>query len=158
LVIDHVHGGINLFKYFYILATNPRTHCKIISLKKNSSILFFFKIENSFVDVDGAFLYLQNGGNSPPKEKLITSMFILIFSKKLDKFMMISKIELKNFQIYFMLTLFIFLRLDLLKLLNFIYLLGVTFFCSNFWQCFCCLHFSLNFFLKIHFFQQELPS
>jgi hypothetical protein len=33
LVIDHVYGGINLLKYFYILAINPKTHCKFISLK-----------------------------------------------------------------------------------------------------------------------------
>ncbi len=33
LVIDCVYGGINLLKYFHILARNIRTDCRIISLK-----------------------------------------------------------------------------------------------------------------------------
>jgi len=42
LAIDHVYENINLLKYFYILATSHRTHCKIISLKKK--LVFKFKI------------------------------------------------------------------------------------------------------------------
>jgi hypothetical protein len=35
LVIDHVYGGINLLKCFYILTTSPTTHCKTIFIKEN---------------------------------------------------------------------------------------------------------------------------
>jgi uncharacterized membrane protein YbaN (DUF454 family) len=41
LVIDHVYGGINLLKYFNILATSPKTHHKIIPLNFYLFILFF---------------------------------------------------------------------------------------------------------------------
>jgi hypothetical protein len=78
--------------------------------------MIILKIEKSFVDVVGPFVCLQNGGNSPPKKNSITSMFILMFFKKLDKFMMISKIELKFLKIYLMLKLFMCLRLELLEL------------------------------------------
>jgi hypothetical protein len=54
-----------------------------------------------------AFLCLQNGGNSPPKKPLVTSLvFVLNFQKNWIRFMMISKIEIKCFQINLMLKLF----------------------------------------------------
>jgi len=87
LAIDHVYGGINLLKYFYILATNPRTHCRIISLNFWNLKFLVFLVKKSFVNVDGPFLCLKNDGNSPPKKNSVTSLiFILMFSKKLDKF------------------------------------------------------------------------
>jgi hypothetical protein len=36
----HVEESINLLKYFYILVSSPKTHCKIISLKKNQVLAF----------------------------------------------------------------------------------------------------------------------
>jgi hypothetical protein len=47
----------------------------------------WFLVKKSFVNVDGPFLCLKNDGNSPPKKNSVTSLiFILMFSKKLDKF------------------------------------------------------------------------
>jgi hypothetical protein len=64
------------------------------------------------------FLCFQNGGNSPPKKPLVTSsIFILNLKKNWIRFMMISKIKLKCFQINLMLELFMCLRLKLLELL-----------------------------------------
>ncbi len=74
---------------------------------------------------------------------------------------MISKIELKCFQINLMLELFMCLKLELLKLIKILYSLRVTFFFFEIFDpnlltsFFCCLDFSLN----LHFFfQQELPN
>jgi hypothetical protein len=64
-IINLVYGDINLLKYFYILATSPKTHYRIISLKKLK--LEFLDFKKSFVDVDGFFLCLEHGGNSPQK-------------------------------------------------------------------------------------------
>jgi hypothetical protein len=62
-----------------------------------------------------AFLCLQNGGNSLPKKHLVTSfIFILKFQKHWIRFMMISNIELKFFQLNLMLEFFMCLRLELL--------------------------------------------
>jgi hypothetical protein len=47
-------------------------------------IFLVFKNFKPFFDVDGPFLCLQNCENSPQKNS-ITSIFILMFSKKLDK-------------------------------------------------------------------------
>jgi hypothetical protein len=52
-------------------------------------------------------LYLQNDENSPTKKPLVTSLtFIVNFQKNWIRFMMISKIEIKGFQINLMLELF----------------------------------------------------
>jgi hypothetical protein len=71
---------------------------------------------------------------------------------------MISKIELKCFQINLMLKLFMCLRLELLELFLNFYSLQVTLFFRfmilNFWQVFCCLHFSLN----LHYFFYFFPD
>ncbi len=90
------------------------------------------------------------------KKPLVTSLiFILDFQKNWIRFM-ISKIELKCFQIKLMLEMFMCLRLELLELLLKIYSLGVTFFFKFLilisWQVFYCLHFSLNFQYFFHFF------
>jgi len=64
---------------------------------------------------------------------MVTSLiFILKFQKHWIGFMMISKIELKRFQINLMLELFMRLRLELLELIKKIYSLRVTCFFSNF--------------------------
>jgi len=64
---------------------------------------------------------------------MVTSLiFILKFQKHWIGFMMISKIELKRFQINLMLELFMLLRLELLELIKKIYSLRVTCFFSNF--------------------------
>jgi hypothetical protein len=56
-----------------------------------------------------ALLCLQNGGNSPSKKHSITSLIhILNFQKNWIRFIMISNVELKKFQINFMLKLFVF--------------------------------------------------
>jgi hypothetical protein len=59
------------------------------------------------------FLSLQNGGNSPQKKTFgyIISIYF-IFSKKWLRFMMISMIELKCFQINLTLDFFMSLRLE----------------------------------------------
>ncbi len=63
-----------------------------------------------------ALFMLQNGGNVPLKKHLVTSLIIiLVFQKNWIRFMMISKIELKCFQINLVLELFMCLRLQLLK-------------------------------------------
>jgi hypothetical protein len=79
--------------------------------------------------------------------------------------MMISKIELKCFQINLMLDLFMCVRLELLELILNSYLLGIKKKGSNFQshvfgKFFCCLHFNLNFqFIFFPFLsQQELTS
>jgi hypothetical protein len=41
--IDHVYGGINLLKYFYVLVTSLKTHLKIYHL--NFKILFKKKLK-----------------------------------------------------------------------------------------------------------------
>jgi hypothetical protein len=80
-----------------------------------------FLIKKSFVDVDGLCLCLQNGGNSPQKIFNYINIYFNVL-KLLDKFLMISNIELKIFQINLMLELFMCLRLILLELvLNFIH-------------------------------------
>jgi hypothetical protein len=49
--------------------------------------IFFFLIKKYFINLDGPFLCLQNDGNSAPKKNSVTSLiFILMVSKKLDKF------------------------------------------------------------------------
>jgi len=81
LVIDHVYGGINFSKYFYIFVKSLKTHYKNISLK--IKLFFWFLNLKSFgdVDVNGPFLCLQNCGNSPPRKTFFTSLiFILMFS------------------------------------------------------------------------------
>jgi hypothetical protein len=69
-----------LLKYFYILATSFKTHCRIIAFKKKCN-----KNLKCFVDVDGPFLCLQNGGNSPQKKISYITNIYSKFSKKLDK-------------------------------------------------------------------------
>jgi len=81
-----------------------------------------------------ALLCLQNGGNSPQKKNSFTSLINIyfLFSKNWIKFIMISKIELKSFQINLMLELFMCLMFGLLLLLIKFYSLKVSFFLSNF--------------------------
>jgi len=57
--------------------------------------IFGIFILKSFIDVHGPILCLQNGGNSPPKKKFsyIINIYFNVF-KTLDKFIIISKIEL----------------------------------------------------------------
>ncbi len=66
------------------------------------------------------------------KKPLITSLIFILFYKWI-RFIMISKIQLKSFQINLMLKLVMCLWLELLQILNF-YLLGITFFLSNLWS------------------------
>ncbi len=75
--------------------------------------------------------------------------------------MMISKIELKYFQINLMLKLFLCLRLELLELLFKNYSLGVTcfffqIFDPNFWASVLFIIFSLEFALLFPFFSQQI--
>ncbi len=88
--------------------------------------------------------------------------FILNFQKNWIRFMMISNIELKWFQIDLMLELFICWRLKLLELFLKNYSLGITFhffkiFVLIFWQVFLfgCLHFFLNLHYFFHFFPNK---
>jgi hypothetical protein len=63
----------------------------------------------------GPSLCLQNGKISPNQNLLVMSLiFILNFQKNWIRFMMISTIELKSFQINLVLELFMCLRLELL--------------------------------------------
>jgi hypothetical protein len=61
------------------LAKNPRNHCKALVLKEGQ--FWFYKIKKTFVNVDGPFLCLQNGGNSQVKNLVTSLMFILEFLK-----------------------------------------------------------------------------
>ncbi len=63
---------------------------------------------------------------------IISLIFILKFQKIWIRFIMISKIKLKNFQINLMLELFMWLVLEWFKLLLNFYILGVSFFLWNF--------------------------
>ncbi len=63
------------------MATSPRNHCRIISIKKLKLEIFGFLIKKSFFDVDGPFLCLQNSENSSPKKKHSTTSLIFIFQK-----------------------------------------------------------------------------
>jgi hypothetical protein len=70
--------------------------------------------------------------------KSVTSLlFILNFQKNWIRFIMISKIKLKKFQVNLMLKLFIYLMLELLKLLLNFYslsnLFSLKFLLSIFW-------------------------
>jgi hypothetical protein len=77
---------------------------------------FGFLIKKSFVDVDGPFLCLQNGGNLPPEFFFFCYLINIYFKffKSLDRFIVISKIKLNMFQINLMLELFMCLKLELL--------------------------------------------
>ncbi len=67
------------------------------------------------------------------KKPSITSLiFILDFQKKLIRYIVISNIELKSFQINLILELFMCLMLELLELLLNFYSLRTTFFVSIF--------------------------
>ncbi len=82
------------------------------------------------------------------------------FQKKLIRFVMISNIELKSFQINFMLKLFMCLMLESLEFILNFYSLKVTFFLSNFLthcfdKVFWFLHFSLNLNYFLHFFPNK---
>jgi hypothetical protein len=94
------------------------------------------------------------------KISYINNINIFKFSKKRIRFIMISKILLKNFQINLILELFMCLMLELLKFLLVFYSLGVTFFfviCDfNFFDnVLCCLHFFLNSHFFFHFFPKK---
>ncbi len=105
---------------------------------------------------------LQNGGNLPPKNKSITSLiFISIVSKKLDKFIVISKIELKNFQIYFMLEMFVF-KIQIIRTTFKILFIrnshfSIKIFNVKILASFSLFTFSFNFTI-FPFFHQELPN
>ncbi len=55
MVVNHVHGNINLLKYFYIFFISPTTHCRIISLKKIKWFFCVYSIRKFFVGIDGLF-------------------------------------------------------------------------------------------------------
>jgi hypothetical protein len=95
------------------------------------------------------FLCLQNVWNSPQKKHVVISLiFISKIQKNWIRFMVISKIELKLFQINLMFKFFMCLKLELLELIKKFYLLGITkkfkFSSPKFRQVFCCLHFPLT--------------
>ncbi len=86
------------------------------------------------MDVDGPFMFTKWWTFTTTK----TFSYIINIYFKLKKnwirFMMISKIELKCFQMNLMLELFMCLSLKLLELFKKNYSLGVTSFFSNFWS------------------------
>jgi hypothetical protein len=91
----------------------------------------------------------------------IKSITLLIYILKIQniwkRFLMISKIELKIFQINFIVRLFMCLTLELLKL--FLDFYSFKFVISIFWQLFRCLNiFSWICIIFSIFSQQELPS
>jgi hypothetical protein len=74
-----------------------------------------------------AFFMFTKWWKFTTKKPLFTSLiFILKFQINWIRFMMISKIELKCFQINLILEIFLCLRLELLELFLKIYSLGVT--------------------------------
>jgi len=82
------------------------------------------------------------------KKHTVTSLiFILNFQEKRIRFIMISNIELKSFQINLMLELFMCSMLESLVLLLNFYSLGVTFFFWNLW-----FQIFFQFFYSLHFF------
>ncbi len=114
------------------------------------------------MDVDGPFMFTK-WWKFTTKKPLVTSLiFILNFQKNWIRFMMISKIELKRFQINLMLELFMCLRLKLLELLFKNYSLGVTCFFSNSWsqlfaKCFV-FYIFLEFALFFPFFLEQIRN
>jgi len=103
---------------------------------------------------------LQNDENSPQRNPLVTSLiYIFILKNHWIRFMMISKIELKCFQINFMPKVFMCLRSELLKLLLIFYSLGVRFFFQIFDPKFLASFLLFTIFLEfVLFFQKKFPT
>jgi hypothetical protein len=103
---------------------------------------------------------LQIDENSPQRKPLVTSLvYIFILKNHWIKFMMISKIDLKCFQINFMLNVFMCLRSELLKLFLIFYSLGVRFFFQIFDPNFFAIFLLFKNFLEfVLFFQKTVPT
>ncbi len=103
---------------------------------------------------------MQIDENSPQRKPLVTSLvYIFILKNHWIKFMMISKIDLKCFQINFMLNVFMCLRSELLKLFLIFYSLGVRFFFQIFDPNFFAIFLLFKNFLEfVLFFQKTVPT
>jgi hypothetical protein len=106
-----------------------------------------------------AFLMFAKWRKFITKSKSITSLiFFSIFKFIFIRFIMISKINLKNFQISLKLKLFMYLMLELLELLLNFYSLGITFFLWDLWFQFFDFLLFFTFFLNLHYVFHFFPN